>query len=203
MASRRVRSFGTALRFLFVALFATMISSPSSASTSRDQVPNRSALRASRGGARLDAMIGDEPVAQLGSGVRAVAENAYEDIVLLRRRESFDPGSERPALRWWGERGALACGRTKEAVVDPQKRNEGGVRCIQLAKPCWDRRLHGVILNFAGVYSGEPAQVECPQVSARELVANRDHRRERGMVAVPIAGFVVRRQRDDRVAELL
>jgi hypothetical protein len=65
----------------------------------RDQVPNRSALRASRGVARLDAMIGDEPVAQLGSCVRAVPENAYEDIVLLRRRESFDPGSERPALR--------------------------------------------------------------------------------------------------------
>src|SRR6185295_8461976 len=65
-----------------------------------------------------------------------VAENAYEDIVLLRRRESFDPGSERPALRWWGERGALACGRTKEAVVDPQKRNEGGVRCIP-ARPAY------------------------------------------------------------------
>src|SRR5258706_12548941 len=102
MASRRVTSTGIALRFLFDAVFATMISSPSNTSTSRDQVPNRSAPRASRGVARLAAMLGGEPVAQLGRSVRAIGKNAHEEVVLLPGGECFDPGGERPALWWWG-----------------------------------------------------------------------------------------------------
>jgi hypothetical protein len=115
---------------------------------------------------------GREPVAQLGSSVRAFGENAQEYIILLRRGESFDPGGKRPALRWWRKPRALMCGRSKETVVNPQKRNERVVRCIQLGQPCRDRRFHSVIVNSAGLDCGEPAQVQCPQVSARELIAN-------------------------------
>src|SRR5262245_44575023 len=85
MASRRESSSGTALRFLFVALFVTVDLQSFSTSTSCDQVPNRSAPRVSLDVARLVDMFSRAPVTQLGRGLRAIGEDAHKDA----------PGSER------------------------------------------------------------------------------------------------------------
>jgi hypothetical protein len=56
-----------------------------------------------------------------------------------------------------------------EVAVDPQEMRESPERCREMAEPWWGWRLDRVVVQHPGLGAEEPAQVQSPQVAARDL----------------------------------
>ena len=149
-----------------------------------------------------------EPLQQLRLRLRRAAlRQAQQQVVLLRHRQRTEPGRQvtrRGSRRPKG--GAALAGDGQQVGADSQEVGQGAQRRRQRGQPRRDRRLHGGVIQLAGLDGAQPAEVERAVVAAGEVRPHGDQRREprlpRFIVPVGLPRLVVRVELQDDVLAL-